>query len=846
MKRSLTLITSLVLLLLGQNNFAQTLYWDGGTANISGNGDGISEGGAGTWSGSIQNWDQGSGLPHVAWTSGDNAFFGGTAGLVTLSGALTANWVAITNKGYNFTDGGNSANTLTVSTITNSTGGGQTTPTIFTNNIINSATLTISGSSSSDLRLDAANSSLTGTIVLNQGLLEIGDGTTYNGGFSGGWSASLASNTTLIIRNEASGSGTPVGNTISGQGSVEIENKSGVTTLLGVPSGNSTYTGSTIIASGILVVESMDDVNPNPLGTGPLQIGENASSATFNYQGSTAFTTTRPLVLGGNGTSIITGVNGEAITFAGPFIYGPNITAASKTLELTGAGYTDQGYNTLACNLTNFGAIPLIVNKQSGSFVLTGSNSFTGGVTFTGANSGVLYITNDNGLGAPTGGIFLTNGSGAISSLGANVTIGASRTVLVNTNVAFTPGDSNNLTVSAYITGNGYASKGSISYTLGVVRFNNDTNNFTGNFSMGYGTMEFTSVAEAGLPSSLGAGSFITNNNSTSFGVLRYVGTNNCSTHRPLVWAATTGALGLDNTNTGTIAYLSSAALATGAGSKTLDLEGSNTGSNTLAQVINDNGGTTSVSKSGSGEWILTGANTYSGSTTISDGTLLINGSLGSGAVNVYGGTLGGTGTIGGAVTMTNGTLMAGSPGSASLATLTINNSLTSGETGAISVKLNKTLAGSDKFTGISTLTYGGTLLLTNLSGSLTTNDSFQIFSATSYQGAFSAISPATPGPGLAWNTNNLVVNGTLGIAAAAPVSLPSITSFSFNGTTLTIQGTNGTANGPFVLLSSTNAALPVSQWKALLTNSFDAGGNFNLTTNLGTTSSQQYFIISE
>lgn len=55
-------------------------WWDGGNADIITDGDGISQGGAGTWNTSLANWDQGAGLPHVAWVNAnnDNAIFGGT------------------------------------------------------------------------------------------------------------------------------------------------------------------------------------------------------------------------------------------------------------------------------------------------------------------------------------------------------------------------------------------------------------------------------------------------------------------------------------------------------------------------------------------------------------------------------------------------------------------------------------------------------------------------------------------------------------------------------------------------------------------------------------------------
>jgi fibronectin-binding autotransporter adhesin len=92
-----------------------------------------------------------------------------------------------------------------------------------------------------------------------------------------------------------------------------------------------------------------------------------------------------------------------------------------------------------------------------------------------------------------------------------------------------------------------------------------------------------------------------------------------------------------------------------------------------LAAQLADNGiGATSVTKSGTGTWVLTGANTYAGATTVSLGTLLINGSSsGTGATTVAAcATFGHTGntalSLGGALTLSDNsfiTLSLGAPG---------------------------------------------------------------------------------------------------------------------------------------------------------------------------------------
>ena len=78
---------------------AAVLYWDGGTIDITANGDGLSQGGTGTW-GTARNWDSSSGRAHGSWSKRYTAVFGGTAGTVTTSGSLTAAGLVFNTAGY--------------------------------------------------------------------------------------------------------------------------------------------------------------------------------------------------------------------------------------------------------------------------------------------------------------------------------------------------------------------------------------------------------------------------------------------------------------------------------------------------------------------------------------------------------------------------------------------------------------------------------------------------------------------------------------------------------------------------------------------------------------------------
>jgi hypothetical protein len=81
---------------------------------------------------------------------------------------------------------------------------------------------------------------------------------------------------------------------------------------------------------------------------------------------------------------------------------------------------------------------------------------------------------------------------------------------------------------------------------------------------------------------------------------------------------------------------------------------------------------------------------------------------------------------------------------------------------------------------GLTSVTYGGTLTLSNLAGTITASNSFKLFNAAIYRGAFAALTPATPGPGLAWNTNTLTTDGTLRVVSTGPVAVANSRSGNF------------------------------------------------------------------
>ena len=60
----------------------------------------------------------------------------------------------------------------------------------------------------------------------------------------------------------------------------------------------------------------------------------------------------------------------------------------------------------------------------------------------------------------------------------------------------------------------------------------------------------------------------------------------------------------------------------------------------------------------------------------------------------------------------------------------------------------------------------------------------------------------------------------------------------------LALTGTGGVANGNFYLLGSTNLITPLTNWTPMLTNQFDANGNFDFTNPINLGSQQSFYLL--
>jgi outer membrane autotransporter protein len=451
----------------------------------------------------------------------------------------------------------------------------------------------------------------------------------------------------------------------------------------GLTGGDSSTRANAITFSGgsnNLTIESGYTITGNVVGTGTdkFTFGGTTSDtfdlALFGTQ-FTGFST-----LGKTGTSTWTLTNGVVVstldidagklTFATGSLLGSNADVASgATLSFNQTGTTT--YGAVISGAGNFEQ-----ENAGGTVVFNTNQTYTGTTTI----AGTLQL----GSGGTTGGV---SSSSDIVNNGA---------LIVNRSNGITLGDiSGNGTLTKQAGGTltiiGDATFSSVSVTAGGLQIGNGgaTGTIAGDIDLSSGTtLNFTrsgTVSYAGDVS--GGGSF--DNDGTGTTIL-------------------TGAF----TNTGTFAITSGTVqIGDGGSSGSVDLDIVNDGTlvwnkssdDTYSNVISGSG---SLTKSGSGELILTGISTYLGDTTITAGRLSVNGQIGGGSSTTYvdGGVLGGTGTILGSVDVNAGGTHA--PGN-SIGTQTISGSYLLNSGAILEIEVNDA-GDSDQ------VIVGGTVNLTN------------------------------------------------------------------------------------------------------------------------------------
>jgi len=161
---------------------------------------------------------------------------------------------------------------------------------------------------------------------------------------------------------------------------------------------------------------------------------------------------------------------------------------------------------------------------------------------------------------------------------------------------------------------------------------------------------------------------------------------------------------------------------------------------------------------------------------------------------------------------------------------------------GTTLMEINRTGPTNDLLQVSTPLAFGGTLVVTNVGGTLMGGESFDLFNSPGLSGSFTTIQLPPIGSGLSWNTSQLAVNGTISVAGT--LALPSISVLSYFGTNVTVNGTQGVTNGNYFVLTSTDVALALASWEVLATNLFDANANFSFTNAVDPGDAQRFYRI--
>ena len=412
------------------------------------------------------------------------------------------------------------------------------------------------------------------------------------------------------------------------------------TVLAGTP--DVTFRGSATSSSAATYVFTLSGANTY---TGATAV----SAATLAGIGAHAFGSTSGITLSGTSTLSLLGNSSTPFTKASDSTAYAITAADAATINVDAA--TSAGTSAKTMTIGSIGTSSTAVTYQLNFKGANSASLVAGGVTGP-RSSAATSVNISNKISSP-GTLTLASYTSANTTGGEALTFsGSGATVVAG---ALIPSATSTLSVTQNDVG-----------TLTL----QGSSGYTGLTTLNAGTLAFTSVANGGSASALGAASsaFVVKNGSSA-ATFKYVGAGNAQTDRAIDWQGTaSGQLNLDASGTGSVQYLATGNLRSASGNAVLQFQGSNTGGNTLAQVINDpTSAKTAVVKADPGGWTLSGTNGYSGGTTINGGTLRAGNatsSFGSGSVTVNGtGTLAGTGTTGDGDVAVNagGTITAGS-----------------------------------------------------------------------------------------------------------------------------------------------------------------------------------------
>jgi fibronectin-binding autotransporter adhesin len=655
--RSIVLGTSLVAAPLAH---AAKLYWDGGSIDIGGSGDGASTGTSGTWDTTILNWDFGV-VPHVAWnnTNLDTAVFGGAAGSVSLGANITVGGMQFDTSGYTLSNG---SNTLSFGTGTNRV-------------VLNGSSLTstitgaVGGPGNFALASGTANTPATmNTLVM--------DGTS-----TGGWTGTttIGRGTILSLSGDNQALNNTSGITLNG-GQITLTNTS-ATAITNNRINNSAALESFGGTLSILNTAGTSQIYNESIGAVTLKAGFTSFftptnvSVGVNTQTITLDSLARSsgsygvVAFGGSGTintNYFFKVTNDSAATAANKIIGPWAIVGNSTTQGDWAIYNSSGaiaarnraaslestWNTVWVDTAN------VHNSTAGTVSLTATRSLNT-LRLTGGSTPVINLGNFNleTFGVLVGGsvntTISTAGSGFLTI--PNLSNAAGELYLIGGNRA--------LTVSAPIQDNG----ASVLTLVASAGHNSNSVTLSGNNSHTGGTVISSATTRSGANSDPGT---VLIGHANALGANTNLLQVDSGTLNLKGFSVTVGKLnGYNGTITSDVA---GSIFTIGNGNATGgDFQGNITGTTSMALV-----------KTGNGIQTLSGINTYTGATTVSAGVLAVNGSLANTSTTVQStGTLRGSGSIAGSVTIQNG------------GTIAAGNSIESLTTGALSLEAGSIFA---------------------------------------------------------------------------------------------------------------------------------------------------------
>lgn len=499
-------------------------------------------------------------------------------------------------------------------------------------------------------------------------------------------------------------------------------------------------------------------------------------------------------------------INAGVLQYVGP------TTSTDRGMTLTNTGGTIDvvAGTTLTLNGTVVGNGSLTVT-DAGRLVLAGGNSYTNGTTVVGTT---LQINNATGAG--TGSITFSN-SALVYSPSAGITIANpfNFTPATTNMIVVTSGSGANPLANGDWSGDGLIV---ISNTFSPYTVNGVLDEFTGTiqlittnsfrFNSGGGN---TSFGSTNATFDLGAGGVLINRNGGTMNLGALTGGANSS-------------LQGQDAGTGTTIYSI----------------GNNNLSTVFAGSIQDGatGRFTAITKVGTGTLTLQGSNTYTGATTINEGTLQVDGQITASSISVSAGELTGNGILDGQVNVGGGSTFVPGDG---LGVLAISNSLTLNSGSTNIFELDAALGTNSSVAGLTGVSYGGNLIVTNEEGTFTSGETFTLFSSASYGGTWDSITLPSLDAGLHWDTSQLTVNGSITVRGQFQIA-----SISRAPGNIILSGVNGSPSGTYYVWSTTNLTVPLADWTPLSTNTFNPDGTFSVTNAIDPTQPQLFYILQD